>query len=1814
MITDTRIHHAKPYILRDGLSMKLRQRLRIEQYFQVQDYALWDVIKNGNSFKPAAQTTTNADGTLSILIPSHVTIEEKVQNKNDMKARSMLLMALPNEHLTTFNQYKDAKTLFAAIQTRFGGNEATKKTQKTFLKQMYENFSAPSTKSLDSILIGFRRFTNEVNTAYGISTSNTQVSTASTQDSTASTQVNTANLSDATVYAFLSSQPNGYRPKTSKSVSKDISNEVKESPDSLLIKELVSDDKLEKKIVFPTVTKIEFGTCPISLTLRNLMEDMLPLGKEPMEGKLLMCDKKNSVLFTNTRCFVLSPDFKLADESQATLDESMIWHRRLGHVNFKTINKLVKENLVRGLPIKRFENDQTCVACLNGKQHKASCKSKIQNSITQPLFMLHMDLFGPTFTRRMTKTTSKQGFISVVYEGKTHKDLHTCLFACFLSQEEPKKVIQALKDPSWIEAMQEELLQLKLQQMDMKSAFLYDKIEEEVYVCQPQGFEDPEFPDRVYKVEKALYGLHQALRAWFTKKEMCTEFEKMMHKKFQMSSMGELTFFLGLQVTQKDDGIFISQDNFGVDVVEDFKEYMLRDYYWWLKTYCCCLRDKDLQKSKDPQVEVILNGDSLIPTRVIDGVVQPVAPTTVEQRLARKNELKARGTLLMALPDKHQLKFNIHKDAKSLMEVIKKRFGGNKETKKVQKTLLKKQYGNFIGSSFESLDQIYDRLHKLINQLEILRESLSQEDINLNLKIYEAEVKSSSYTGPTTKNIAIVSSQNTNNTNESVNDVTSVSAASKKVPVYAFPNVDTLSDVVIYSFFASQSNNPQARRFLQRTGRNLGANGTTLIGFDMSKVECYNYHRRGHFARECRDNTLVELKKKFEKAEHERDALKLKLENFQTSSKNLSKLLSSQITDKTGLGYDNQVFNHTVFDCDELISSESDVSMHHSLVHDRYQSGEGYHVVPPLYAGTFIPPKPDLVFHDAPTANETVPIVLNFEPKDKSEGEPMPTQKAPSFVQTSKHIKTPTPSVKPVEHPIPSDNLRKDIPNFRAVLTRSRLVPLTAARHVTTSVPQTKVPHQMPTKHDVTKAHSPIRRPINHRPSPINSSFHQKVTTVKANQVNAVKGVKGNWNNVLFTDTECIVSSFDFKLPDDNHVLLRVPRENNMYNVDLKNIVPLRDLTCLFVKASLEESNLWHRRLGYINFKTMNKLVKGKAKEGNVQQYVLFPLWSTGSKDLKTLMLMLPLKLRSMSLQFMFLQAVVPRQRNMMTRLKERLKERLITPVTVVGPNSTNSTNTFSAADMPALEDITYSDDEEDVGVEADFFNLETNITVSPCRSSSNQPSESSPNPTSSNPKRRNRRRSKKPFILEESPVDTMVDQHTMAELLRAPTEGYAKEIVVPPILAEHFELKHSLINMMTSEQFFALEKDNPHDHICWFNKITSTIKYKDVPNSAIKHMLFPFSLAWAARRWLEKEPPRSILTWEDLVSKFINEFFPPSRTKNLRNKISNFQQRFDESFHEAWDRYKDLLRACPHHAKLTHAVNQQTSDVTTAMTAILKQFQATPPPASIKSVEEICVTCGGAHPYYQCLATDGNTFPKFQDNIQGYISAAAVNYNQGYNRGNNFNQDSSYQAPVHQNQVVFLSELEKIKKMNEINIKAMQTQINNVKNKLRNEMKTSIQASMSNQTNELKNMMASFFQINTASTSGSGPLPSNTIVNPKSELKAITTRSGIVLDGPSVPMPPLFISPEEHERVEETLTDLNSVSFPLRSHLLLSKKLNLLLKEIMWCIKGILFTLISLILQGCTSKSIKKKMKSKFISSGKCSSNFISISLLMML
>nr|GEU76264.1 reverse transcriptase domain-containing protein [Tanacetum cinerariifolium] len=212
----------------------------------------------------------------------------------------------------------------------------------------------------------------------------------------------------------------------------------------------------------------------------------------------------------------------------------------------------------------------------------------------------------------------------------------------------------------------------------------------------------------------------------------------------------------------------------------------------------------------------------------------------------------------------------------------------------------------------------------------------------------------------------------------------------------------------------------------------------------------------------------------------------------------------------------------------------------------------------------------------------------------------------------------------------------------------------------------------------------------------------------------------------------------------------------------------------------------------------------------------------------------------------------------------------------------------------------------------------------------------------------------------------------TMEVLLQAPMKGYGEAILILEILAKIFEIKTNLLQLVQKNKFHVFERDNPHTHISNFKRMTSTLKYKDVPNDAIKLMLFSYSFEGAARIWYEKEPPNSILTWDDLVNKFVNQFFPPSKTIHLKNEISRFTQRFEETFGEAWERFKEMLRACPHHgfSKLTqidtfyNGLNEQDQDSLNAPVGgnLL-----------IKAVEKSYVICGGAHAYYDCIATDSN-------------------------------------------------------------------------------------------------------------------------------------------------------------------------------------------------------------------------------------------------
>ncbi|GJV14699.1 reverse transcriptase domain-containing protein, partial [Tanacetum coccineum] len=292
-------------------------------------------------------------------------------------------------------------------------------------------------------------------------------------------------------------------------------------------------------------------------------------------------------------------------------------------------------------------------------------------------------------------------------------------------------------------------------------------------------------------------------------------------------------------------------------------------------------------------------------------------------------------------------------------------------------------------------------------------------------------------------------------------------------------------------------------------------------------------------------------------------------------------------------------------------------------------------------------------------------------------------------------------------------------------------------------------------------------------------------------------------------------------------------------------------------------------------------------------------------------------------------------------------------------------------------------------------------------------------------------------------------------------------------------------------------------------------VEVQDVHETSFKAYAFFHFHRWDTQIWLRtKEPSRSILTWEDL---------------------------FEETFSEAWDRFKDLLRA--HHGftelhqldTFYNGLNPSDQDSlnSTGGGNLLERRKASNVDSSeIVSVVASAVTSAMTAMFkqHQCPATDGNTFSGYQDNFQGYVSATAMNYNQGnsgYHPQSVSNQIRSPVAPS--------NELSNYKNINEASIKAMQNQIYNVKNELRNEMQSSIQTSMSNQTNELKNMMASFFQMNTASSS-SGSLPSNTVTNPRGDLKEITTRSGVYYDGP--PIPPFSSLPKVVERVPGVTKD----------------------------------------------------------------------------
>ncbi|GKC70474.1 ribonuclease H-like domain-containing protein [Tanacetum coccineum] len=921
-----------------------------------------------------------------------------------------------------------------------------------------------------------------------------------------------------------------------------------------------------------------------------------------------------------------------------------------------------------------------------------------------------------------------------------------------------------------------------------------------------------------------------------------------------------------------------------------------------------------------PIWEVIQKGNGPVSiTTDTQRVVKVLPPKTVEEILARERERKARTTLLMALPEDHLAKFHKMTDAKEMWDAIKSRFGGNDESKKMQKYILKQQFEGFTISNSEGLHKGYDRFQSLLSQLEIHGAGVSTEDANQkflrslpslwsqvslimrtkpgiddlsfddlynNLRVFESDIKVSNTSSSSSPNVAFVSSENTNSTNN-VSTASSVSPSSSDNSKRETSS--SYTDDLMYSFFANQSNGLQLdhedleqineydleemdlkwqvamismrlKNFYKKTRRKLHFDAKEPVGFDQTKVECYNCHKTRHFARECRSkgsqdekrkdagsygykvkdngrrpgkneepNALVTLdgegidwtphaedeeqdfalmafnnassdteviscskkcvesysklkklydeqreqlsdanveilaysqglkkveaqlvthqnnqlwyeqkikymkidlddktdvltyhKKLLADALKEKEDLKTKIENWKNSSKNLSKLLNTQMSnsDKFGLGYGDHRFDGILSYENEVLQSlfmNKDSNTDDRTLYDRFLTADGMYAVPPPMTGNYMPFGPDIEIDKSKFTYETpdsLPVLVEIEPNvvctpkvwtdapiieeyeldgdDECVSTPSSKQEQPRKTVQEQNTNSKSPKVNKKDlngskitrmglgdgctrracyvcgsfsHLIRDCDFHEkkmakqaemNKKMSKTVLTRSGKIPINTARtsgtnHVNTAIQNVSTARQnssrqlVPTRTARKVSTDDPQRALKNK-GIVDSGCSRHMTGNKGYLVDyqdynggpvAFGGSKGqitgkgkirtrkldfddvcfvkelqqfnlffvsqmcdNKNKVLFTDTERLVLSPDFKLPDENQVLLRVPRQHNMYNFNLENFAPSEGLTCLIAKATTDESNKWHRRLGHVNFKNLNKLVKGNLVRG----------------------------------------------------------------------------------------------------------------------------------------------------------------------------------------------------------------------------------------------------------------------------------------------------------------------------------------------------------------------------------------------------------------------------------------------------------------------------------------------------------------------------------------------------------------------------------------------------------------------------------------
>ncbi|GJX13080.1 putative ribonuclease H-like domain-containing protein, partial [Tanacetum coccineum] len=662
------------------------------------------------------------------------------------------------------------------------------------------------------------------------------------------------------------------------------------------------------------------------------------------------------------------------------------------------------------------------------------------------------------------------------------------------------------------------------------------------------------------------------------------------------------------------------------------------------------LHSKELASPKQtdldyPIWEVIQKGNGLANVFTsTNGQIKVLPPKTAKEILARERESKARTTLLMAIPEDHLAKFHKMIDAKDMWEAIKSRFGGNDESKKMQKYILKQQFECFSVSNSEGLHKGYDRFQSLLSQLEIHGAGVSTEDANQkflrslpaswsqvslimrtkpgvdtlsfddlynNLRVFEFDVKGSNASSSNAQNVAFVSSESTSSTND-VSTAYGVSTSSGYNSQRE--NSPSYTDELMYSFFANQSSGPKLdHEDLERLGKQEEPKALVTLDGDGVDWTSHAEDEQENFAlmayiltsgSDTNGNILdsknvVESYAKLKKLyDEQREQLGDASKEIKAYTLALAKVEAQLIChQKTQLASEEKIRFSDVED---------------SLVYDRFAKVEGMHAVPPPMTGNYMPPKSDFRIDDESVANTSDFVFCESNSSVETlEYMPKPAVNEPKVVSKNKVwsdaaiieeyesdsddeyvIKPLKEQEKPIFAFVNTDDPQKALKN-------KGIIDSGCSRHMTRN-----------------KAYLVEYQDYNGGPIAFGGSKGQitskgKIITRKLDfeDVYFVKELKqfnlfsvsqmcDKKNKVLFTNSECLVLSSDFKLPDENQVLLRVPKQNNMYSFNLVNIVPTEGLASLIAKATTDESNKWHRRLGHVNFKNLNKLVKRNLVRG----------------------------------------------------------------------------------------------------------------------------------------------------------------------------------------------------------------------------------------------------------------------------------------------------------------------------------------------------------------------------------------------------------------------------------------------------------------------------------------------------------------------------------------------------------------------------------------------------------------------------------------